>query len=74
MQWFSIEEPFDFHVWITDRCQLTFEFGLLHFNQTGLILDLNNESWWLFLIGIVQIVFGEEHLGRVFLDCSLHLH
>lgn len=61
MQWLSIVEPFDLHVWIANRCQLTFEFGCLHFDQFGLILNLGNKTWWLSFVNIVQIVFGEEN-------------
>jgi len=43
-QWFSVEEPFDFHVRIPDGSQLAFELGGLHFDQIGLVLDLSNES------------------------------
>jgi len=38
---FPIKEPFNFHMWISHRCQLTFKFSWLHLNQWGLILDLS---------------------------------
>lgn len=74
VQWFAIEEPFDLHVWIANWRQLTFEFGLLHFDQRCLVLDLNDKSRWLLFVGIVQIFFGEEYLRGVFLDSCFHLH
>lgn len=74
MKRLAIEEPFDFHVWIADWSQLTFEFGFFHFHQFRLVLDLCDKSGRLLLIGIEQIVFGEEYFGRVFLYGCLHLH
>jgi hypothetical protein len=42
-QWFSIEEPLNLHVRITNRSQLALELGTLHFNQSCLVLDLSDK-------------------------------
>lgn len=74
MQRFAIVEPFDLHVGITNRSQLALELSRFHLNQACLALDLGNETWWLTFLDIVKIILGEEHFGRVLLDCCLHLH
>lgn len=57
-QGLAIKEPFDLHVRITYRRQLTLEFGFGHLRQCELFLDLGNKARWLFAIGIEKIILG----------------